>query len=341
MPAFILCSVALLVFAVSIQLLSFGYQPAALVSLFLSLPVTQQISWAAICLVPLSLISVALLQYSKLNEQRRNADILETRLHGVRQELFGVEETQRDSEQAAQYLLHSDPEQAIGALQGRMSHTDQLIQVHQQCNQNTDLPGRVEEMRQQQQQLRDKLGDAIAKRRSLETLFTQLKSSQDDMERNISVIEEDKNGETLGERIQKLSEFSTATDARCEEIESAMRDLMELGLKFTALESRVAPLSKNDTGVAGVLAALSRVRDRLTETLARLEQDEGVGLEERIHHLSETKCELDERVSAVVAQFSVIGTLHKDITALFGRLNQIQRIPREFDASGRIVAITG
>ena len=337
MPAFILCSIALLVLAVSTLFLSLGYQPATLVALFFSLPIAQQISWLIVCLAALAFVAAALFQQSRLIEQRRALDILETRLR----EVVGLEEAQKVTDEAAQYLVQSDPEQAIRSLQGRISQTDQAIQVHQHYNYNGDMLSCIEEMRQQQQELRGKLGEVIAKRRSIETLFVELQSSQDEMERGLALIEEDRNGETLGERIQKLCQFSAMTDARCEEIEGSMRSLMDLGTKFTALESRVAPLNRTDTGVAGVLGALARVRDRLTATLARLEEDGGVVLAERIRQLTETKCELDERVSNVLTQFSAIGTIHKDISALFAQLSQAQRIPRDLDAGGRVVSIAG
>ena len=341
MPAFILCSIALLVFAVSTMFLSVGYQPATLAALFFSLPVAQQISWLIVCLVPLAFVAAALFQHSRVVEQRRALDILETRLRGVRQEVAGLEESQKVTDQATQYLVQRDPEQAISTLQGRISQTDQAIQIHQHHNDSGDMLSRIEEMRQQQQELRGKLGEVIAKRRSIETLFAQLQGSQDEMERGLALIAEDKNGETLGERIQKLCQFSGVTDARCEEIEGCMRSLMELGTKFTALESRLAPLNRTDTGVTGVLGALARVRDRLTGTLARLEEDDGVVLAERIRQLTETKCELDERVSNVLTQFSAIGTIHKDISALFTQLNQVQRIPRDVDAGARVVSMAG
>ena len=62
MAVFVLLSSAFLVFAITVELLAFKYQPAALVALFLSLPVSQQIAWLIICLVPLSFVAVALLQ---------------------------------------------------------------------------------------------------------------------------------------------------------------------------------------------------------------------------------------------------------------------------------------
>jgi hypothetical protein len=87
--------------------------------------------------------------------------------------------------------------------------------------------------------------------------------------------------------------------------------------------------------------ALSDVRNRLSATIDRLEQDEGVSLAERILQLTRTKNELEARVSSVLAQFSEIETLHKDITGVFIKLHQAQRVPRELDGSGRVVSLNG
>ena len=341
MPAFILVSSALLGFAVTTELLSLEYQPATLVALFSSLPAREKIAWLIICLAPLSLIAAALLQHCNLIKQRKAADILETRLRGIRQELLGLAQAQKDSDQATQYLVGSDPEDAISALQARIARTEQVVQFHQDRNQTSGLIGRVEEIRQQQEEIKAKLGEVIEKRRSIETLFTQLQSTQDDMERAISVIEEDKNGDTLDRRLQKLSEFIRTMNSRCEEIECSMRSLLELEEKFGALQIRIAPLDEKETGIVGTLKALSDVRNRLAATIARLEEDEGVSLAERSQHLAETKRQLEERVWSVVAQFSAIDTIQKDITTLFAKLNQVQRMPRELDAGGRIVSISG
>jgi hypothetical protein len=341
MPAFILVSSALLVFAVTTELLSLHYQPAALVALFSSLPLSEKIAWAVICLVPLSLIVAAVWQHCRLVEQRKARDVLETRLHGVRQDVVGLAQAQKENDRAAQYLVDSDPEDAISALQTRITHTEQVVQFQQQRNQSSNLIARVEEIRQQQQDIRANLGEAIENRRSIKALFTELESAQDDMEQAMSVIEEDRNGDTLECRVQKLSEFTRRTSSRCEEIESSMCSLLELKEKFDALQSRVAPLDEEETGIVGVLSALSDIRERVVATVARLEEDEGVPLAERIQRLFETKRQLEERVWGVVAQFSAIETIHKDITALFAKLNQVQRLPRELDTGGRIVAISG
>src|SRR6516225_6181686 len=110
MPVFILLASALLVFAVTIELLASNFQPATLIALFLSLPASQQIAWLLICLVLLSLIVVALVQYCKLREKSKAADVLETRLRSARDNVLPLEHGQKNTEQAVQYLDHSDPE---------------------------------------------------------------------------------------------------------------------------------------------------------------------------------------------------------------------------------------
>jgi len=215
------------------------------------------------------------------------------------------------------------------------------VQFHEQRNQVGDLIGCVEQVRQQQQEIRQRLGEVLAKRRSIEASISQLQNAQDEMEPIISVIEQDENGETLERRLQRLSQFVGTMNSRREEVERSMPALLELEEKFDALQRRLAPLEEKETGVVGVLRMLSDARNRLAGTIARLELDEGVSLAERIRRLAETKHELEERVSSVLAQFSEIETIHKDITSLFVKLNQIQRMPREFDAGGRVVPLSG
>jgi chromosome segregation ATPase len=340
MLALILVSSGLLVFAVTVVLLSFE-NLAALVALFSSLPASQQLAWLVICLAPPSLIALALLQHSRLLERSKAADTLEARLRGVRLDVVGLEQEQKDSDQAIDYLNRSDPEGAISALQARITGTEHAVQLQQQHNQDGDLMGRVEVVRQQQHEIKQKLSEMILKRCSVEASITQLQSSQDEMERKISGMEQSRDGDSLEQRLQKLREFIATTNARCEEIELSVPGLLELQEKFEGLRMRVAPLNERETGVAGVLNALSDARTRLAATIARLERDEGVSLDERIQQLTETKRELEERVSSVLAQFSAIETIHKDISGLFVKLNQAQRMPRELDAGGRVVAING
>ena len=195
MPAFILLSGGILAFAVTYELLALQYHPAALVALFRSLPVSQQISWTVIGLAPIALMLFALVQHCRLISRRKAADVLETRLRGIRLDVLKGEQDQNGVERAAEYLGRSDPETALNGLQARIASTEQAIQFHQQRNQSGDLIGCVEAVRQQQQEVKHKLGDVIAKRRSIEASISQLQSSQDEIAKHIGYGAERRRGD--------------------------------------------------------------------------------------------------------------------------------------------------
>jgi hypothetical protein len=194
MPAFILLSAALLVAAATTVLFYLEFQPAALIELFMALPLQQKVVWLLICLVPLALVAVALLQHFLLMGQRKVADALEARLRGLRKDLRGAEQSQKESDDASRYLQGSDLEDMIGSLQAQVNRTEQAVQQHQQRMQGGNLIGRVEEVCQQQQAARDKLGELIAQRR---VLLAQPQSAQDDVEQTMSAVEQDKHGESI------------------------------------------------------------------------------------------------------------------------------------------------
>jgi DNA repair exonuclease SbcCD ATPase subunit len=313
----------------------------AFVASFLSLPMLQQIAWVLIALVPLALTGVALFQHFRLREKRKIADALESRLRSIHMGVKNLEELQTGTELATEYLNCSDPEAAIGAVETRLSASEEAMHFHAQRNQSSDLLGSIDKVRQHQQEIRQKLGDVTAKRRSIDTSISQLEGVQGEMEGMISALEQDKEGGGLERRLQKLSQFVGLTNTRCAEIEQYMRSLLELEEKFVLLQRRIAPLDEKGTGVVSLLDTLSDMRSRVEATIAGLERQEDVSLAERIQQLSKARGELDERVSTVLEQFSQIEGMHKDISGLFLKLNQVRRMPRDLDTGPRVPSING
>jgi chromosome segregation ATPase len=318
-------SAVLLGFAVIGELLFLGYDSATLIALFSALPMLQKIVWLVICFAPLFLFTAALVQHRRL---RGMAAGFKARLRGIRLDVRKLEEAQKDTDHATQYMELNDPEDAMNALQARLKRTEKTIQSHQQRDQSNNLTGRVEEMRQQQQQLRDKLGQLTTQRSSL---LEQVQSCQNDLERAVAGIERDQDGDQIETRLQKVSEFIRATNSRCDQIEDSLPSLVQLQQKLSALEMRIAPLDDKETGISSTLKAVSNAASRLAITIERLEQDEGVTLVERIRQLSAHKRELDERVSSVLTQFSEIETIHRDMNGLFARLNKAQQPAKHFE----------
>jgi chromosome segregation ATPase len=340
MRAFVFTCSAALVLALGLELLAPGYGPALLERL-LSRPVPQQLPWTVICVVALALLGAALLLSEKLVRQRKATALLETRLRGVRHAVSGLEEAQKDTDAAADYLTRTDPEGAIGALQGRLAKAEQAAQLHQGRNEAGDLLSRVELVRQQQVLVREKLGDVIGKRRSIEALCAELQSSQDEIERTLAVIEEDKNGDTLGERLQKIAEFIAGIGSRFEDIERALQKLLRLKGEFGELQVRLVPLEEKETGVKGVLQSLRDQREQLVAEIDRLDKDEGTNLVARVDQLAQAKKDLEDQVSSLLEQFSRLDGMHKDISGLFAKLNFAQRTPRDLDPGVRIFAKSG
>jgi DNA repair exonuclease SbcCD ATPase subunit len=328
MPAFVLVSSAFLVFAVTVELLALKYQPSALVELFFALPLPQQIALLVICLVPLALISAILLQHSRLVEKRKAAEVLETRLRSVRHDVLGLEGEQKSTEHAAEYLDRSDPEGALKAIQARMAGTEQTIQFQHERNQSADLAGCLEQVRQQQQAMRLRLGEVIAKRRSMETSIAQLQSSQDEIDSSISVIDQDKDAETLEHRLQKLSQFVGTISIRCEEIDRSMPVVIELEEKFQAVQRRLSPLEDKKIGVLATLTALADVRDEIERKIAVLERDGDARLEDRLTEFQKLSQFLDatnNRCEKIDRSMPDLTELEENFGALQRRLTPLEQ----------------
>ncbi len=75
---------------------------------------------------------------------------------------------QVDTEADVQQLTRSDPEDAIAALQRRVSEAERFAQIQQSRNAITDLDTRVAAIRTQQQALKERLAPVLDTRRSIE-----------------------------------------------------------------------------------------------------------------------------------------------------------------------------
>src|SRR5215470_11767559 len=301
---------AVVALALGFELLVPTYRPSLLIEAMLSRQIPPQQAFVVTCgLLLLLLAGGALLLIS----QRRTTEKLELRLRGVRHAVYGLEEAQKDSDSAAAYLERTDPEGSISALGERIAKANEAADQHQARNVASDLNSQVEHLRQEQFLLRDKLGDVIAKRRTVEALVTELQTSQDDIERTLAVIEEDKNKDTLTERVQKISEFVAGTSSRFLEIERSLRELLRLKDEFGALQTRLVPLDDKETGVNSVLKGINTTRDELAANIDRIDNAEGIALKSKVDNLGQVNKQLDEQVAGLLAQFSRLDTMHKDI----------------------------
>jgi chaperonin cofactor prefoldin len=269
-----------------------------------------------IIVAPFGLLAAALWESGRLDQQRKSNDIWETRFRGVRKARDELDDGQKDLDRATDYLERSDPEDAMSALQRRLIEAERTTHLQQSRNEKEGLLARIDMARQQQQVLRERLGETIEKRRLIEPLFVELQNSQDVLEKGLTGLRAD----DLNDRLATLMQSTERMKTRCGEIEGMLAGFVRLQGELDALKARLAPLEHPGSGVKSVVDGLHTVRDQLTATIERLDHDGDATLAERAAKFAESKQGFDERVSGLLEQFSKLDGLNKDIGALFTKL---------------------
>jgi chromosome segregation ATPase len=188
--------------------------------------------------------------------------------------------------------------------------------LQQSRNETEGLLARVEQVRQQQQVVREKLGATIEKRRLIEPLLLELQNSQNDLDQKFAGLKAD----DLHDRLQSLTLAGERMKSRCGEIEGSKAMFMQLREDFDALQTRLGPLENRESGIKSVINGLHDIRDQLIAAMERLDRDGDVRLADRAAEFTETKRVFDERVAGLVEQFSKLDRVNKDIHALFAKL---------------------
>src|SRR3984957_7726330 len=265
MGKFVGICVVLFMLAVGVLIVSGGSDIAALFAALRAEPFLEKVAWAVIVLVPLVLLPSAVWLCDTLVHQRKAAQALELRLDGVRQGAKELAKSQIDADAAVHHLARTDPENAIGAVQQRLTEAERIAQVQQQRNEIGDLPSRVDAIRGQQEALKDRLSPVLENRRALERLFLELDTSQNDVERALSEIASGDDATALDLRLRKLTEFVRQCHERCDSIETASKTVASLREAFAELHQRLRPRAaakggvtdrgKEMSGARGVLGA--------------------------------------------------------------------------------------
>jgi len=311
----LLCA-ALLALAAGFEVYSSGNPPTGLVDLVQSLPLLQQLGWAVIIVAPFGLLAAALWESARLDQQRKTNEVWETRFRGARKSMDELDDAQKDVDRAANYLERSDPEEAMSSIQRRLIEAERTAHLQQSRNEKEGLLARVDMARQQQQALREKLGETIEKRRLIEPLFIELQNSQDVLEKGLTGLKAD----DLNDRLQALMQSTERMKSRCDDIEGMLAAFVRLKGETDALKTRLAPLEDKQSGVKSLVNALHDIRDELSATIERLDHDGDATLAERAAKFAESKQAFDGRVAGLLEQFAKLDGLNNDIRGLFGKL---------------------
>ena len=312
----------LFVLALAFLVLAEGHEASAVLDAFASQTFVAKLAWIVVVVVPLVLVPAAVWLGETLMRQRQAAQALELRLDGVRQGVKTLVKSQVETEAAVSHLARTDPEDAMDALNQRLTEAERVAQVQKGRNQLGDLSSRVEEIRTQQQSLQKRLAPVLERRRAIEQLFAELDSRQIDIDHTLAEIATGDDAVALDVNLKKMMEFVRQSHDRCDSIERASKTLAGLQEDYTALHGRLAPHLAAEDGVASRLKELNVSRDQLADEIGAIEQTQQGPLADRVQNLVDEKRVLDERLSQVNAQFNKLGSLRKDVEGLFANFDR-------------------
>ncbi len=309
-------SAVLFVLAVGFVVLTQGPETATLIGAFRAQPPLHKLAWAVIVLVPLLMLPVAAWLWDRLMRQRRAAGALELRLDGVRARVKDMGKAQADIEADVQQLTRSDPEDAVAALQRRVTEAERFAEIQHSRNQIGNLEPRVDAIRAQQQALKDRLAPTLDTRRSIERMFAELDSRQSDIERALAEVATGDDGTALEIRLKNLTEFARQGATRCDQIEQASKTLAALKEANTDLVARLAPFVAAEGGITSRVRELGEQRDEIAAAIGSLERTPDGALGDHVQKLTDDKRKLEDGIARLHEQFFRLANLRKDVTGL-------------------------
>jgi DNA repair exonuclease SbcCD ATPase subunit len=343
MAKFVGLCVIVLVLAVGFVVVDQPQDMAALFGAFHALSLAQKLAWFLVVLIPFALVPSALWLCDALLRQRRTNEALELRLGGVRQSVQDLARSQVDADASVHHLARTDPEGAIGAVTERLAEAERSAQIQQSRNAIGDLQSRVDELRAQQQSLRERLVPVLEKRRTIEQTFADLDSRENDIERVLAEIAGADDATAIEVHLNNLMEFVRRGHERCDEIERAGKTVDGLQEDFTALRARLAPYAAAKDGIKRRIKDLDEAQGRLTKNIEALQQTPQGSLAERVQAFADNNKKLDDGVAVLDTQLSRLATLRQDVEALFGNYDRALVLvsrPGAGDADGRVAELS-
>jgi chromosome segregation ATPase len=326
MTKFIVGCVVLFVCAAGYIFITQAQDLAALFAAFQSETLIKKLAWFLAVLIPLAFVPATLWLCDALIRSRRAAQELESRLGGVHDSVNALAKIQADAETSIRQLARSDPEDAIGALRGRLTEAERIVQIQQSRNEVGDLQARVDELRAQQQALRERLAPILEKRRAIAQLFAELDSRESDIDHALNEIVTSDDATAIDMRLKGLAEFIRGGHERCAQIEHAAKTLAELKQAYAALGERLAPYAAAEDGVARRFKEVSDARDLLANEIESLLHTPQGDLAARLQAFADDKKRLHDGLANLELQFSRLATLRQDIESLSGNFERALQV---------------
>jgi len=187
-----------------------------------------------------------------------------------------------------------------------------------------DLAGQVQKFANDKRRLDEGVQQLEEQFSKLATLRQDAGALFGELDRTLTVLSTER-GEAgpadADAHLEELSGFIKGTAHQFDDIEQRVVVFGQLRTKLDELQSRLVPLESPSGGVVNLIDDLQQIRDRLVAKLQHIEAGESGDLAEQVKAFTETKRELEQRVSNASEHFSKLATIRKDIAGLFEKLS--------------------
>ena len=343
MAKFVGICVVLFVLAVGLVVVNQPQDMAALFGAFRSESLAQKLAWFLVVLIPLLLIPSALWLVDALLRQQRANAALELRLGGVRDGVRELTKLQIDADAAMHHLARTDPEAALGAVTQRLAEAEGAAQVQESRNEIGDLQSQVDELRGRQQVLRERLVPVLEKRRSIERLFADLESRENDIERSLAEIASGDDATAIEMRLNNMMEFVRRSHERCDEFDHAAKAIGSLKDDFIELRTRLEPHAAEQDGIKRRVRDLGEAQEKLAANIDALQQTPQGSLAARVQAFADDKKKLEDGVGDLEMQLSRLTMLRKDVEGVsvnFDRALDLVSASGAGNADGRLAELS-
>jgi DNA repair exonuclease SbcCD ATPase subunit len=220
----------------------FGYDLGRLSAQFFELPQGQR--WAAgfIVVMAIALIGTSIFLSLRMSRQGESLRLLRARLKSARDDMVVAHGLQSHFDGVVQHLVDSTPQEAIAALQTRLTETEQKVALQHSQNEATDIEQQLDDIRHRQQALRETVGEVAEKRRLAEPVFAEIKDRQRQLERSLSKLEVDDDKQNLTDRLQETSMEVLAIQKRLTVLQESLVTLNRFKQDLDKTSAELGPL---------------------------------------------------------------------------------------------------
>jgi predicted nucleic acid-binding Zn-ribbon protein len=318
----------------------FGYDLGRLSAHFLELPLGQRWAAAIIVVMVIALIGTSIFLSLRMSRQGESLRMLRARLKSAREDMVVAHGLQNHFDGVVQHLVDSTPQEAIAALQQRLTATEQKVALQQSQDVATDIEEQLDDIRRRQQALRETVGEVAEKRRVTEPVFAEIKDRQRQLERSLAKLEVDDNNHNLADRLQEIGAEVLAIQKRLNLLQESLVTLNRFKDDLDKTGAELAPLQAQGSGIYAVIDELRPAYERLTKSIEEFDLKDGERISLRVEALSRSKVDIEQKVASLDDCFHILDSLRLDFDELRDRQAHLERsiAAVETDANGRSLA---